>query len=105
MPLGAGEAACHVAQLQRGGGRHRRARGPTRTFEGPQFVKTAESSTRALRGDVVLSVEDVSKVFSRRRGLTVTRTEAVTDASFVLRKGEVTALVGQSGSGKSTLAG
>ncbi|MER7072987.1 ABC transporter ATP-binding protein [Terrabacter sp. NPDC000476] len=104
VPLGAGEAACHVAQLQREEGGTGEHGAPTRTFEGPQFVKTAESSARALRGDVVLSVEDVTKVFSRRRGLTVTRTEAVTDASFVLRKGEVTALVGQSGSGKSTLA-
>ncbi|MFC7596224.1 dipeptide ABC transporter ATP-binding protein [Terrabacter sp. GCM10028922] len=104
VPLGAGRAACHVARLQReegGAGEHGE---PKRTFDGPQFVKTAEESTRALRGDVVLTVDHVSKVFTRRRGLTVQHTEAVTDASFVLRKGEVTALVGQSGSGKSTLA-
>ncbi|WP_374971258.1 ABC transporter ATP-binding protein [Terrabacter sp. BE26] len=103
-PLGEGRAACHVAKLQReedGAGEHGE---PKRTFDGPQFVKTAEESTQALRGDVVLSLENVSKVFTRRRGLAVHRTEAVTDASFVLRKGEVTALVGQSGSGKSTLA-
>ena len=104
VPLGAGRAACHVARLQReegGAGEHGE---PKRTFDGPQFVKTAEESTRALRGDVVLTVDHVSKVFTRRRGLTVQHTEAVTDARFVLRKGEVTALVGQSGSGKSTLA-
>ncbi|GAA1977929.1 ABC transporter ATP-binding protein [Terrabacter lapilli] len=104
LPLGAGRAACHVARLQReegGTGEHGE---PKRAFDGPQFVKTAEESTQALRGDVVLSLEHVSKVFTRRRGLAVQRTEAVTDASFVLRKGEVTALVGQSGSGKSTLA-
>ncbi|MGO4597230.1 ABC transporter ATP-binding protein [Terrabacter sp. 2RAF25] len=104
VPLGAGRAACLVAeaqQLEGGAGEHGE---PKRTFDGPQFVKTAEESTQALRGDVVLTVENVSKVFTRRRGLAVQRTEAVTDASFVLRKGEVTALVGQSGSGKSTLA-
>ncbi|GAB2775022.1 ABC transporter ATP-binding protein [Terrabacter koreensis] len=104
VPLGAGRAACIVAEAQQregGSGEHGE---PRRTFEGPQFVKTAEESTQALRGDVVLSVENVSKVFTRRRGLAVQRTEAVTEASFVLRKGEVTALVGQSGSGKSTLA-
>jgi peptide/nickel transport system ATP-binding protein len=104
VPLGAGRAACHVARLQSeegGAGEHGE---PKRTFDGPQFVKTAEESTRALRGDVVLTVDHVSKVFTRRRGLTVQHTEAVTDARFVLRKGEVTALVGQSGSGKSTLA-
>jgi peptide/nickel transport system ATP-binding protein len=71
---------------------------------GPQFVKTADESRSALTNEVVLSVEHVSKVFERRRGLTVTRTEAVSDVSFELRRGEVTALVGQSGSGKSTLA-
>ncbi|GAB3887331.1 ABC transporter ATP-binding protein [Terrabacter terrigena] len=104
VPLGAGRAACIVAEAQQregGAGEHGE---PKRTFDGPQFVKTSEESTRALRGDVVLTVDDVSKVFTRRRGLAVQRTEAVTGASFVLRKGEVTALVGQSGSGKSTLA-
>jgi ATP-binding cassette subfamily B protein len=33
-----------------------------------------------------------------------TRTEALTDVSFVAREGEITALVGPSGSGKSTIA-
>ena len=94
VPLGAGRAACHVSQLQREEGGAATHGEPKRTFDGPQFVKTAEESTHALRGDVVLSVENVSKVFTRRRGFTVQRTEAVTDASFVLRKGEATALVG-----------
>jgi len=104
VPLGAGRAACLVAQAQAeegGSGEHGE---PKRSFEGPQFVKTADDSTQALRGEVVLTVDEVSKVFTRRHGLAVQRTEAVTGASFVLRKGEVTALVGQSGSGKSTLA-
>jgi peptide/nickel transport system ATP-binding protein len=103
--IGTAKAACHVAALQYLGGDGANEVGkPFRTFAGPQFVKTAEESSSALKGDVLLTVEDVSKVFERRRGLTVTRVEAVRSASFVLRKGEVTALVGQSGSGKSTLA-
>ncbi len=103
-PLSGGRAACHVARLQRTDDGAREFGEPTRVFEGPQFVKTAAESAEATRGEPILTVENVSKVFSRRRGLTVTKVEAVTDASFVLRKGEVTALVGQSGSGKSTLA-
>ena len=47
---------------------------PKRGFEGPQFVKTADESRSALANEVVLSVENVSKVFERRRGFTVTRT-------------------------------
>ncbi len=103
--LDGGRVACHVAVLQRQGGEGAEEAGERiRTFAGPQFVKTAQESTVALQGDLLLSVEDVSKVFERRRGFTVTKTEAVTGASFVLRKGQVAALVGQSGSGKSTLA-
>ena len=103
--LDGGQVACHVAVLQRRGGDGEDEVGERiRTFAGPQFVKTAEDSQDALRGEVLLRVEDVSKVFERRRGFTVTKTEAVTGASFTLRKGEVAALVGQSGSGKSTLA-
>jgi peptide/nickel transport system ATP-binding protein len=110
--IGKSRGACHVAVLQYLGGdgadtvddvqAHRGA--PFRTFAGPQFVKTAEESTAALRGDEMVTVEDVSKVFERRRGLTVTRVDAVQNVSFTLRNGQVTALVGQSGSGKSTLA-
>ncbi len=94
LPRGGGDVACHVAELP----------GGTRRFEGPEFVKSADESDRAREREVVLSVENVTKVFEKRRGLKVDRTEAVTDASFVLRRGAVTALVGQSGSGKSTLA-
>jgi peptide/nickel transport system ATP-binding protein len=114
LPMAAGEAACHVAALQRGvdptGAEETEEvaavarRSPTRKFDGPEFVKTADDSARALGREPILTVEAVSKTFTQRRGLSVDRTEAVVDAEFVLRKGEVTALVGQSGSGKSTLA-
>ncbi|WP_377639143.1 ABC transporter ATP-binding protein [Oryzobacter terrae] len=107
-PLDGGEVACHVARIQRGA----EEAGPdaagigerTRHFNGPEFVKTADESAKALEHPPLLSVEDVTKVYERRRGLTVERTTAVEDVSFTLRRGEVTALVGQSGSGKSTLA-
>lgn len=109
--IGEARVACHVAVLQRLG-RSEMPAGvqptdvgkPTRIFQGPEFVKTADESVQARGGDVILTVDNVSKVFTKRRGLTVHHTQAVTDASFVLRRGEVTALVGQSGSGKSTLA-
>ena len=105
--LDGGRVACHVALLQRAPTRARRSRrdvGPiTRVFVGPQFVKSARSGVVAGPA-AVLSVANVSKTYVQRRGTTVTRTEAVRDAGFVLRRGGVTALVGQSGSGKSTLA-
>lgn len=48
-------------------------------------------------------IENISKHYTRRRGLTKTRVDAVSDVSFTLRKGYITALVGQSGSGKTTI--
>jgi peptide/nickel transport system ATP-binding protein len=105
-PLGEGAVACHVARLQRRPGAEAVVGlpEPTRVFAGPEFVKTSAESDRARRAPVFLTVDRVSKVYERRRGLRVQRTEAVTDVGFELRRGEVTALVGQSGSGKTTLA-
>jgi peptide/nickel transport system ATP-binding protein len=77
---------------------------PVSTFNGPQFVKTADESRNALTGDVLLTVDNISKTFERRHGFHVSKVDAVIDASFTLRRGAVTALVGQSGSGKSTIA-
>lgn len=47
-----------------------------------------------------LTVTGVRKTYTRRRA----HVEAVADVTFTLRRGRVTALVGQSGSGKSTIA-
>ena len=105
-PLGEGSVACHVARLQREPGPER-VTGlpePTRVFAGPEFVKTSEESDLARQAPVFLKVDGVSKVYERRRGLRVQRTQAVSGVGFELRRGEVTALVGQSGSGKTTLA-
>ena len=52
----------------------------------------------------IVEVKNLFKRFEKRRGLKVDYVDAAKDVSFVLRKGEVTALVGQSGSGKSTIA-
>jgi peptide/nickel transport system ATP-binding protein len=51
--------------------------------------------------DDVLTIEGVRKTYTTRRRGSVA---AVSDVSFALRRGRVTALVGQSGSGKSTIA-
>jgi len=103
--VGNARVACHVARIQHLGGDGSDEVGEVvTTFNGPQFVKTTDESEKALTGDVLLTVENVSKTFERRHGFHVTTVEAVKDASFTLRRGAVTALVGQSGSGKSTLA-
>lgn len=101
----AARVACHVAVLQRQGGEGSEALPPaTSSFAGPQFVKTATESRKALRGEVLLEAKNISRRFVVRHGFRVTSVDAVTDVSFVLRKSEVTALVGQSGSGKTTIA-
>ena len=103
--VGNARVACHVARIQHLGGDGSDEVGePVSVFTGPQFVKTVGDSRKALTGDDLLTVENVSKTFERRHGFHVTKVEAVIDASFTLRRGAVTALVGQSGSGKSTLA-
>ncbi|MEU6202660.1 oligopeptide/dipeptide ABC transporter ATP-binding protein, partial [Micromonospora musae] len=76
------------------------------TALGSHFPATTGLDRPADPADVtpVLTVERVGKRYTSRRGLRTSSVEAVRDASFTLRPGTVTALVGQSGSGKSTLA-
>jgi ABC-type oligopeptide transport system ATPase subunit len=55
-----------------------------------------------LEGDVMLRLERVSKTY-RVGAFGRTSLTAVRDATFELRPGEVTSLIGESGSGKSTI--
>ncbi len=68
-----------------------------RGFADSTFVRQERSGPA---GDSVLSVTDVHRTYTRRRSTVA----AVAGVSFELRRGTVTALVGQSGSGKSTIA-
>ncbi len=51
----------------------------------------------------MLTVRNLSKTFSVRRGGQQYRIAAVDDVSFTVRKGEVLGIVGESGSGKTTV--
>ena len=84
-PVGDGLVACHVAPSTKA------------DFTDSTFVRSTRTIAEA---PPVLAVTDVHKTYTCRR----TSVTAVDDVSFTLRRGRVTALVGQSGSGKSTIA-
>ncbi|MGB4776746.1 ABC transporter ATP-binding protein [Microbacterium sp.] len=74
-------------------------------YEGAELSHPGDVAAEApTEHPVVLEVEGLGRRFEKRRGMRVEHVDAVTDASFTLAEGEVTALVGQSGSGKSTIA-
>lgn len=58
------------------------------------------------RGENLIEIKDLTKVFTLRQGLSTTRLVAVDKARFAIKSAspEVFALVGESGSGKTTLA-
>ncbi len=105
LPLAHGTVACHVARIHRDPQPGDEKRGAvSREFAGPAFVKSAPTGDADADSEILLRVQGVSKSYTRRRGFTRSHVQAVNDTSFTLRRGRVTALVGQSGSGKTTLA-
>jgi peptide/nickel transport system ATP-binding protein len=106
VPLGDGKVACHVALMKAQAGQPLREWATIAREEqaGRVFVERSPSGPPAETEDVVLRFDRVGKTFKRRRGLKTSTVRAVEDVSFDLRRGRVTALVGQSGSGKSTIA-
>lgn len=77
----------------------------TRFAQVPAWSDT-RADTRRDSADAppLVVVEHVVKTYHRREGWKKVPVEAVKDVSFMLRPGQVRALVGQSGSGKSTIA-
>ncbi len=104
LPMGDGRVACHVAMMRADGndeqpvdvgiGQEERA--------GTVFMPRTQESLVA--GEELLTVSNVSKMFSRNRRFRKVSMTAVDDVFLLLSPGRVTALVGQSGSRKSTIA-
>lgn len=66
-------------------------------------TRTSTSDMSAFAEGTVLVADNLNKHYVRQRGFQKSEVQAVKDVSFTLRKGVITALVGQSGSGKSTI--
>ncbi|WP_217133949.1 dipeptide ABC transporter ATP-binding protein [Leucobacter chinensis] len=79
----------------------------TQTTDVVDVTQLAElgDERRINYGEEVVKVEGLSKVYKLRKGNFGTEDlHAVSDANFVIHRGETMALVGESGSGKSTIA-
>jgi oligopeptide/dipeptide ABC transporter ATP-binding protein len=105
LPAGAGSARCLLVEGAVRDGLPVRAVAD-RSGRKRQDAVFAAGDRRHAGADVepVLVVDGVSKTYRARKSSGQSRTDAVTDVSFELRPGRVTALVGQSGSGKTTIA-
>jgi peptide/nickel transport system ATP-binding protein len=86
--VGSARVACHVAAAE-----------PASRVDLDSLFAPHERTGESVED--VLTVEGVHKTYKTRRRGSI---DAVSDVSFSLRRGHVTALVGQSGSGKSTIA-
>jgi oligopeptide/dipeptide ABC transporter ATP-binding protein len=102
LPAGGGHARCLLVEQSLREGVPMQQAAP---LDHPDAVFSADATSRDKVGvEPVMVVENVSKVFRSRQGMSTTTTTAVDDVSFELRPGRVSALVGQSGSGKTTIA-
>ncbi len=100
LEVGPARTACHVVEQAVAGQQPPQRR----DFAASTFTRHPSAPAQDAPADTVLRACGLHKTYVRRGGRTRTRVEAVTDVSFTLRRGAVTALVGQSGSGKSTIA-